>query len=161
MVLLTKDVHCPFIFWQDTKWIWNRKVFAYAHVHSGIFNCDLKTWNAQFKIQMIGQYRTNLNTRNRIEKYFITFPQWDCSNDDIRQSILSVFPPHKFAIRLELPSDEMPRLEVETAALPMLRSMPRRWPRGRNAGGSVPNVSQKSPLGRVRMGWAGPNWFWS
>lgn len=47
---------------------------------------------------MIGHYRTNLNTRNRIEKFFITFPQWDCSNVDVRQSILTIFPPFKFAI---------------------------------------------------------------
>ena len=53
---------------------------------------------SQMSAQKVSDYRTSLQTRHYIEKYFITFPQWDCSNDDIRQSILSYFPPHKFGI---------------------------------------------------------------
>ena len=48
--------------------------------------------------QTVSDYQTNLQTRNATEKYFITFPQWDCSDSDIRQSILQYFPPHKFGI---------------------------------------------------------------
>ena len=46
----------------------------------------------------ISDFRTNLNSRNRIEKFFVTFPQWDCSDENIRQTILENFPPYKFAI---------------------------------------------------------------